>query len=371
MGDETFPPDGDSIGVRGILGKIVAFLWVGLEIEKEFPPQAGFPDVFPMAISEKLHAGGGTPALADFSMQPFPPSAIPSQTFHQTGSLHLRRDFHPGDVEAGGHDIPQFHHLIAHLLRGYLHFIGESDDERNAGRCLQCAGFSDPLMVAEHLAMIGNKNDHRVGGDHLENAGKLIVDVVDATVVAGAELLHLRRRQNSFPTRDWKAGTVWLRIFPIAGDKLRQICMDVAVPINLRRRAGLVRLMVADIQKKRNGGITPFQKSHRTIGHPVGEVNLLWQVKRPCHPTVFIRSMRHPGPGHLEPLFLEPPRVICMLLMRCIGPIGAHKSMKLALGMEMEFAAKMRLIAGFGEFSGQGRTFKDGIVVGENSMATS
>src|SRR5699024_2380216 len=186
--DQRPPALLEHVGAFGIAGPVDAFGPVTGHVEELLVAAAGEPHVLPTWSSDPLH---GLPQHRVLPVQvvPYRLAALgPGPAAAQIHPVELFGDLHAGRTQQGGHDVAQFHHVIAHLPGAHP---GAGHDQRHAGGAFVGVALTPHVVVAEHLAVVGGEAQQGVLSEaelaqDLQEPLDLVVDVGDVSVVAGA-----------------------------------------------------------------------------------------------------------------------------------------------------------------------------------------
>src|SRR5699024_6012623 len=202
-GNVAFLPAGELIDQRlpallehartlRIPGPVDAFGAVTDHVEELLMTATGKPHVLPLRCPDPLHGLSQHGVLA-VQVVPHRSAAVgPGPTVAQVHTVELFGDLNAGGPQQGGHDVAQFHHVIAHLPGTHA---GAGHDQRHTGRALIGVSLAPHVVVPEHLAVVGGETDQSVLGEaelgqNLQEPLDLVVDVGHVAVVAGAGAVH-------------------------------------------------------------------------------------------------------------------------------------------------------------------------------------
>jgi len=177
--------------VRGTRGQVSHLLRIAREVEIVFGARTGIPDVLPPAVGQVLHpaAQGGDDRAFPVQERSGRGGLAPHRR-HEARALDGIGNLDPGDVEQRGHQVHEFHQFVPYLAALPARVRRWPEHEGDARGTFEGVALADPLVVAQHLAVIGDEHHDGVERQGGQDTADLVVDVVDRAVVAGPVLPH-------------------------------------------------------------------------------------------------------------------------------------------------------------------------------------
>jgi len=338
---------------------------VGREVEQQLAAGHGVPGVLEPLAHQVLRpvlwvvAAGGVLAVVPLS----PVSAV--RVAHEVDEVPTLDGVRHRDVrdrQECGHHVLQADRAVDQPAGGDVHRLGELQQEGDAGRSLVRVGLPPEVVVAEHLAVVRDHHHERVlefagHAQRVEHPFDLVVDVGDEPVVGGPGAVDDGRREVGDPrvgrrvVRDLLAVHV---LGPVAHVRVRDVSVDVHVPVDLGRVERRVWADVREIQEERARLVAFLEEIQGAAGRPVGRVLVLLGVPRAGVPRVAPDAVREFLDGAVR-LAVEPLRVVVVLVRgERLVLVHALEADVVAWRDRVDLAGEFRLVARIPKGTGQG-----------------
>ena len=343
-------------------GQIVQLRRILVEVEELLPAGLRVPDVLAVAVGQVVLAQVVGVLAGVLAVQVLAHGRRLSAHDRQHAPAgHRVRNRRAGDGQDGRHQVLQPDRRRRYHAGAERIALRATDDERHARRPLVRPTLAEHVVVAEHLAVVGGEQEHRVGQlrlHHLQQPADLVVDEVDHPVVgrlAAAPVVLVQVDVPSVgidalarhrPTRHVQR--------PVAHRRRRQVAVDVAVVVVARRRERRVRVDERQVEKERLRVVAVLQEVDGPVDHPEGVQQLLRQVVGPAHPGVGRDPVRIAGVLVAHAAVGQPLGVVARVaavgdlhVLEPVAPAARSAAAHVAL------ADHFGLVAGGGQLAGQ------------------
>ena len=332
---------------RRILRQVKKLLVAVVRVENVLPLTVGqgVPVVFHAVAHVVLQVNGVTPARV-----------VPAHQVQQAAAVDGAGYARAGRVEKGWQYIPELYWLGDSLSPTVV--VAETarpaQEHGNVRRALVRVGFAPQVVIAQHVAVVGEEDDQCVVVpasffQHLQDATNFFVQEGHVGVVPVSRAFGLVHTEIAVPQT--RIGWRLVRrksSGPLAHVWSRHVGIRVHVPEAGRWVVRTVRAFKRDFEQERLRPIVLAEEIHGVLADPVGWVKMLWQDVRPGAVVVPSQARRV---GVFAWRDTHEPAVVVADEARRLHPAGlvqqrAVKTVQTALRVPVHFADAEGVVSG-------------------------